>query len=330
MTGPEGRHVSPETLSGYVTSGFAASIPVAGEPEAVLTINPREETLRLEVSWDGEQPPTIEDYVHISTDVRFRRGRNWATVAVHGTRFFSEAYPLLRSVADLVQLEGATFAAAVERSLGSYHDLLSASGQMPVREEVGLYGELLVVSHLITTLGAAPALSAWRGGNETEEHDLGLAHDDVEVKTTTAEGRRHWIGTLGQLRPTPGRRLWLLSVQLTGAGASEAERLPDVVARVEAQLPIDLQTVLHARLASTRYRPRQPRDTFRLLRLRSKPACFLVQGDFPRIDGGILTAGGAAVGDIEEVSYLIRLDGRTPDANPPAPLHGLGTRDTPW
>lgn len=328
MNVPDWRHISPQTLNDYVAGGAAASIPITGEPEAVLTIDPSNETLRLEIDWDGEQPSAISDYVHISTDVRFRQGRNWATPVVHGTRFFAEAYPLLQSVVDLVQLEAVTFATAVERSLASYHDLLAAAGQMPVREEIGLYGELLVVSHLITTLGPADALRTWRGGDETEEHDLGLADDDVEIKTTTADSRRHWISTLDQLEPSIGRLLWLLSIQLTGAGASQAVRLPDVIARVEAQLPVSLQSSFQARIARTRYRPEQPYDSFRLLRFRSEPACFLVDAGFPRIDRATLVRGGAEVSAIDEVSYTIRLDGMTPAANPPSALRGFGQKDT--
>lgn len=327
MNEGESRHVSPQTLEDYVKARALAAIPIAGEPEAVLTVDPPNETLRLEISWDGEQPPAINDYVHISTDVRFRQGRNWATIAVHGTRFFAEAYPLLRSVADLVQMEGMTFAESVPRSLSNYHDLLAATERMPLREEVGLYGELLAVSHLIGTLGPEAAMGAWRGGDRTEEHDLGLPDDDVEIKTTTSDSRRHWIGSLDQLRPTLGRPLWVLSIQLTGAGASRAERLPDVVARVEAQLPDALAGTFRTRVAGTRYRPEQPRDSFRLLRLRSRPACFRVAGDFPRIDRDVLVHGGAAVSGIDEVDYLIRLDGRTPDAEPPPALLGLCTEE---
>ena len=329
MTGPDGRHLSPQTLDDYVAAGVAATIPITGSPEARLTVDPPNETLRLEVSWDGEQPPPISDYVHIATDVHFRQGQNWAVLAVHGIRFFAEAYPLLRSVADQVQVEGATFSRAVLDSLASYHDLLAANGQMPVRDEIGLFGELLAVSHLIRTLGSAEALQAWRGGDQAEEHDLGLADDDVEIKTTTADQRRHWISGLDQLQPTTGRPLWLLSIQLTGAGASQAERLPDVVARVEAQLPTSLQDVFRARLARTSYRVDQRPDSFRLLRLRSTPACFLVDSAFPRIDRTILTNGGAAMSSIDEVNYAIRLDGLTPAATPPAPLRGFGQKEQP-
>ncbi|MGH3927264.1 MAG: PD-(D/E)XK motif protein, partial [Pseudonocardiaceae bacterium] len=184
-----------------------------------------------------------------------------------------------------------------------------------------------VVSHLIDSIGPHDAMKAWRGGDEWEEHDLGLADDDVEVKTTTSDGRHHWISTLDQLQPTIGRKLWLLSIQLTGAGASKAARLPDVVACVEEQLPSELQVSFQSRIARTHYRSTQTYDSFRLLRLRSTPACFLVDGDFPRIDRDILARAGASVAGIDEVNYAIRLDGMTPATDPPAALLGFGEGD---
>ena len=328
MTEPAARHISPQSLDDYITAGVMAAVPIAGEPTAQLVVDAPTETLRLEISWDGEQPPTISDYVHISTDVRFRQGLNWATLAVHGTRFFPEAYPLLCSVADLVQLESTTFAVAVDRGLARYHDLFSASGNMPIREEIGLYGELLALSHLLTTLGPEVGLQTWRGGDSSEEHDFGLPGDDVEVKTTTTEGRHHWIGSISQLEPTLDRPLWLLSIQVTGAGASDGERLPDVVDRLVDQLPTTLHTLFETRLAGTSYRPNQRRDSFRLLRLRSAPACYRVDANLPRLTRSLLSASEIQLDRIDEVSYTIRLDGISPASACPEPLNGLAQRDT--
>ncbi len=326
MTAEKGRHITPGTLGEYVAAGVVASIPITGSPDALLTVDAANETLRLEISWDGVEPPAIDDYVHIATTVRFRNGRNWATLTVHGERFFADAYPLLCSVADLVQLESVPFGAAVKQSLASYHDLLTAAEHMPVREEIGLYGELLVLSHLLATMGPAAALSAWRGGDTSEEHDLGLVGDDVEVKTTTTEARRHWIGSLHQLQPTLGRPLWLLSIQLTGAGASAGRRLPELVDMVTSQLPAGLQSVLGARLAAMGYRNDQPRGSFRLLRLRSAPACFLVDDRFPALTRETLKRGGADLDRVEDVSYTIRLDNTTPSSLVPEPLRGFADK----
>lgn len=323
-TSPD-RHISPATFDDYVGKGAAATIPIPGTPEALLTIDPQGETIRLEVAWDGEAAPEIADYLHISSGVHFRNGANWSTIQVHGSQYFAESYPLLCSVANLVQEDGQLFAAAVTQSLASYHDLLAATAPMPERDEIGLFGELLVLMHLINTVGPVTALMAWRGGDEVEEHDVGLPEGDVEIKTTTSERRRHWISSLTQLVPSAGRPLWLLSIQLTGAGAGHAMRLPDLIDRIASDLPSPLDSDFRTRLDRTSYRPSQPRERFRLVKLRSEPLVFRVNDEFPRIDPSILQNGGAKLSNLGEVSYVISLDDVKPVGTMPDSLAGLGT-----
>jgi hypothetical protein len=320
MTSPTARHLSAATLEEYVATGTKAAVPLEGAPRAMLVVDAPQELLSLEVSWNGEEPPAPSQYVHISTGVIYRDEAAWSTLTVHGKRFFAEAYPLLRSVADLVQIEGADFSSAVRTSLAAYHELLVSTAGMPIREEIGLVGELLVLSHLIDEVGPSDALAAWRGGDQTEEHDFGLAADDLEVKTTTSEARRHWIGSLGQLRPTPDRALWLMSIQVTAAGAGDGFRLPDLVAAAENKLLPGAAATFRDRIGRTNYAPTQPHDTYRLLRLRTAPACFEVSDDFPRLDDELLDRGGADRSRIEEVSYSILLDGLHKAANPPSAI----------
>lgn len=221
-----------------------------------------------------------------------------------------------------------SFARAVVRGLARYHDLLCAAEHMPVREEIGLYGELLTLSHIVKTLSPEAALRAWRGGDFSEEHDFGVPDGDVEVKTTTADSRRHWVGSISQLEPTLGRALWLLSIQVTGAGASDGQRLPDVIDRIVDQLPTALHGPFETRLAGTSYRPNQPRDSFRVLRLRSAPACYRVDSGFPRLTRSVLAATEVRLDRIDEISYTIRLDGIAPAFDWPEPLHGFAEKGT--
>lgn len=323
------RHVGQRTIDEYVTAGVAAVIPIPGDPKVELVIDPPGETLCLEVAWDGNDPVPIQEYLHFATDVRTRNGRSWATLSVLGRRFFAEAYPLLRSVADRVQLQDCLMGEAVRRSLADYHELLAAAAPMPPHLETGLFGELLVLGHLVSTMGGAAAMAAWRGGDQTEEHDFGLPDGDVEVKSTIGEDRRHMIGSLSQLQATAGRPLWLLSVQVTGAGAGEGRRLPDLVDEIAASLPQALSEELRSRVETAGYRPNQRHSTYRLLRPRSIPALYAVDEAFPRIVLGTLVAGGAHIGRIGEVSYSIKLDGLPTAATRPAALTDL-TRSTRW
>lgn len=322
--------MSPETLDEYVSAGSLSAHLVPGTPQVRLLINPPEEILQLDISWDGEDPPQISDYVHIDTGRRLDKGQNWSFLRIRGTGFFREAYPLLCQVADLVQLESMIFSDAVRAALGSYHELLSTQDRLPLNEEIGLWGELLTLATLVDTIGADSALQAWRGGDDSDEHDFGLIDDDIEVKTTTSETRRHWIGSLTQLVPTGKRPLWLLSLQVTGAGAAKGMRLPDLIDLVAGKLPPKARKEYETRIAATKYSPSQPNETFRLLRLRNRPACYRVDDKFPRLTPETLTAAAVAENRIEEVSYMVRLDGLTPAAEPPQSIHSLTeTGNTP-
>lgn len=323
MTANPIRHMSAETLDEYVSAGSLSAHTIPGTPQARLVINPADEALQLDISWDGEDPPRISDYVHIDTGWRLDNGQNWSFLRIRGAGFFREAYPLLCQVADLVQLDTMIFSDAVRTALGSYHELLSTQDRMPLNEEIGLWGELLTLATLVDSIGADSALHAWRGGDDNDEHDFGLIDDDIEVKTTTSETRRHWIGSLTQLVPTGKRPLWLLSIQLTGAGASKGMRLPDLINLVADKLPQKAREKYETRIAATKYRPSQPNETFRLLRLRNLPNCYRVDDKFPRLTPATLTAAAVPENRIEEVSYTVRLDGLTPASDPPQAVQSL-------
>lgn len=323
MTAERSRHMSPETLDEYVSSGVLAAVTIPGSPPARLVIDPSNETLALEIAWDGEDPPDIRDYVHIDAVTRFDKVQNWSVLRIRGIGFFQEGHPLLCQVADLVQTGGIIFTDAVLTALSAYHELLSAQTRMPERAEIGLWGELFVLAMLIERLGGKQALQCWLGGDEHEERDFRFVNDDVEVKTTTAETRRHWISSITQLVPTLGRPLWLLSLQVTGAGGADGKRLPDLIELVSARLYGKARADFEARIADTDYRPAQPRNSFRLLGLRSRPACYRVDDNFPRLTPALLPGSPPAADRIEEVSYTVRLDGLSPAPDCPEMLRGL-------
>lgn len=310
-------------LQTYLASPGRATIPLPGAPVARLVIDPRQETLSVEVDWDGEALSSLSNFVHLSSEVVFKDGHNWATLTVHGKGFFFGALPMLRSIVGQVQLDGRSFRASALSALRTYQDLLAAQSVMPTEAEIGLFGELLVLRHLIGAAGSTVALRAWRGGDQTEEHDFGLPDGDVEIKTTTSEQRRHWIGSLTQLCPSLDRSLWLLSIQLTGAGAGKAERLPDVIGTIQEKLVGNERADFDARIERAGYRATQAVDTYRLLRLRSRAALFRVEGDFPRIDREVLEVGGADLARIGEASYQILLDGLSEATTRPTALVGF-------
>jgi hypothetical protein len=317
---PSERHLRPEGLREYLAAAVPTLVPVDGEPKCFLVIDPSLQRIAIRVPWSAGELPDLSTYRHFFAETVVRDGSRWGEFGATGGDVLLDAYPLICAVADRVQQEGKPFAIAVRGVLETYHELLRGIGRLSDQEEVGLFGELLVLDRLIDALGEAIAVGAWRGAI-SEEHDFGLPDDDVEVKTTMVETRRHWVGTATQLEPTVGRPLWLLSLQVTSAGTGGLS-LPELIASVRVKI-VDgtVQAVLEERLSRVRWRDAQAALYGRRFRLRTDPAVFRVDAAFPAITPPRLAAGGVPVQRIAGLTYLLDLSGLSPDTPPPALAH---------
>ncbi len=324
---PSDRHLRPEGLAEYLESGVPALVPIAGDPSVFLVIDPSLQRLAIRVPWSAGELPDLGSYRHFTAETTVRDGARWGEFAVTGDDVLLDAYPVLCAVADRVQQQGMPFAVAVPDVLGTYHELLRGLGRLTDQEEVGLFGELFLLDRLIGQVSEADAVKAWRGA-ASEEHDFGFVDDDVEVKTTTAESRRHWVGTVTQLSPTQERPLWVLSVQLTTAGLGGLT-LPELIAGIRHKL-VDgaVRHQFEARLADVRWSDEQSALYGRRFRLRSDPAAYGVGPSFPAITTSTLAAVGLPVERIASVSYLIDLSGLAPDTPPPI-LQSITTGGSP-
>jgi hypothetical protein len=314
---PSERHLRPEGLKEYLAAAVPALVPIDGRPKCFLFIDPSAPRVAVRVPWAGGELPDLSAYRHFSATVVARDGGRWGEFAVTDGDVVLDAYPVLCGVADRVQQEGKPFAAAVRDVLEAYHELLRGMGRLTDDEEIGLFGELLVLDSLVDVVGEVVAVGAWRGAL-SEEHDFGLPDDDVEVKTTMSERRRHWIGSATQLEPSVGRRLWLLSIQVTSAGAG-GSTLPELITGVRAKL-VDgtVRADFESRLAQARWRDDQAVLYGRRLGLRTSPASFRVGDGFPAITPARLAAAAIPVQRIAGLTYLLDLEGLEPDDPPPA------------
>lgn len=314
---PSERHLRPEGLREYLASAVPTLIPVEGEPKCFLVVDPALQRVAIRVPWSVGELPDLTSYRHFFAETTVRDGARWGEFGATGNDVLLDAYPVICAVADRVQQEGKPFAIAVREVLETYHELLRGIGRLSDQEEVGLFGELWVLDRLIDGLGEAVAVGAWRGA-VAEEHDFGLPDDDVEVKTTMSETRRHWVGTATQLEPTVGRPLWLMSLQVTTAGVGGLS-LPELIASLRLRI-VDgaVRAVLEDRLGLVRWRDDQAALYGRRFRLRTDPAVFRIDDDFPAVTPSKLAAAGIAVQRVAAVSYLIDLSGLQPDNPPPA------------
>jgi len=314
---PSERHLRPEGLKEYLAAAVPTMVPVDGDPQCFLVIDPSLQRVAMRVPWSADELPDLSAYRHFFAETVARDGRRWGEFGAVGEDVLLDAYPVICAVADRVQQEGKPFSAAIRGVLESYHELLRGIGRLSDQEEIGLFGELLVLDRLVDGLGEDVAVDAWRGAI-SEEHDFGLPDDDVEVKTTMGEHRRHWVGTATQLEPTVGRPLWLLSLQVTSAGAGGLS-LPELIAGVRMKL-VDgsVRATFEDRLGRVRWHDEQAALYSRRFRLRSDPAVYHVDSDFPAITPAKLTAASVPVQRIAGLTYLLDLTGLPPDSPPPA------------
>lgn len=313
---PSERHLRPEGLVEYLAADVPTVVPIEGQPAVMLAIDPVGGTLALRVQTPAGDLPELSSYEYFESGQAIYDGLPWNEVRVVGASVLLDAYPLLCAIADRVQIDDQRFRPAVLEVLGAFKELLRGLGRLSDHEEVGLFGELLVLRRLAKSLGFESAVDAWRGADR-EEHDFGLGALDLEVKSTVAEDRRHRVTTLSQLEPTEGRDLWLASIQLTTAGIGGAN-LPQVVDAIRDKIvEAQARDRFEALLDASRYSDAHASVYTRRFRLRSAPATFLVDGAFPAITRPLLAGAGLALERVDNVSYVIDLGGLATAPAPP-------------
>lgn len=312
------RHAPVQVVEDYQAQGVSGVLAVSGTPAARIEIAPQHRRLSLLVQVHGEaRGPDLLDRANLAYELRHDAGDMWHRLDVTFDDNLGEVYPVLCAVADRVQLAGETFTDAVEAVLAGLGDILAGRGGLPHDKQVGLFGELAVLLSLAAHAEPAAAIAAWRGPDR-EEHDFGLPGSDVEVKTTMSEHRRHWIGTATQLVPTPGRDLYLLSVQITAAGNGPGATLTDLVEAARA-LPGTPAGIVDAGLANAGWRSRHA-DLYRSLwALRTVPEFHPVDDGFPALTPDRIHAAVPHSQRIVDLNYRVDLDGLAP-APPPFPV----------
>ena len=304
------RHLNRRSLQQYVEAGVPAVIKLHVERAAYLIVEPELFRLSLRVARDADSLPDLARYDVLSATEIHWDGRNWYQLSIRGP-LVQEAYPLLVDVSDRIHLEGQSFGRAVTLALRSFRDLLAGASRMSQQQEIGLYGELIVLQHLMSSLPERTAISAWRGW-DAAEHDFDLGDADLEVKTTISERRQHRISSSTQLMPTTGRPLWLASLQITSASehSSDAVGLTKLVYRIADRIKDkDLRSDYFDRLVSARWTESTSGVYTNNFRLRSAPARLLVDETFPSITPSKLAALGLGA-EVLEIDYTVDLSSR--------------------
>lgn len=306
MNSDNDRHVGQEVIEKYFGEGLDGVLTIAGDPPARLVIAGSKSDLSIRVP-ATDAVPDVSGFSNIRLDFIDDEGMSWHQVTVRVDENLAEVYTTLCGVLDRVQLSKTPLSVAVDEALDSLAEILARRRGLSDDQQLGLVGELLAFLTLAETQGVEFALKAWMGPLG-EEHDFALPSGDLEVKVTLSERRQHWISSITQLVPIPGRDLYLLSTQLTAAGAGTGWSLPGLVDQArrlnEAQAPkVDM------RLEGMGYRAMDADLYMSRWTLRSTPQFFLVDREFPVISQEALTKSVPTSNRIVEVRYRIDLTG---------------------
>lgn len=206
--------------------------------------------------------------------------------------------------ADIVQrLSGAreeSVAAHIEAGLRHWKSVFAARRELLSDEQIlGLFGELVILEDLLRGGFGTQAVEVWTGP-EGEDHDFSVPGAlEIECKTTAPHSERLRISNEHQLEsgdvPLVLAYIRASIIRNETSGTS----LPELVSRIEAQLPADGSVELfHQKLLEAGFD--RLNERYRLIRIEhTETKFYAVGGDMPRIVPGDLRPG------VSKVAYQI-------------------------
>ncbi|WNE97914.1 PD-(D/E)XK motif protein [Streptomyces luomodiensis] len=310
----------------FLHAGQGTTIPLAGSAlprvDYVVT-DDRDIALHLELTSRQRLPRSPHPLILVE-EIAYE-GMRMARLRTTRRELLREFHDLLCAVADRVVDRGRTPDQAFRETVHAWRALLDRPRVTSLEKRIGLMGELVMLAAIAASHGWQTAAKSWRG-SYGEEHDFGLPSYDIEVKTTSAEERRHTIHGLSQLTPSADRPLWLVSLQLTRGGA-HGRTFTQCVSSVRDQLAehttggaVDMLEQRLAAISQPDGANAPPVDDERWS-LRSTPLVLMVDEHLPRLDQSLLRllpAGSAA--RISRVDYNIDVTGLPASPGPPAAL----------
>ena len=271
-------------------SGILAGMDAAGELYLLIPVP------------DAEVRRTISDLNGLRVRCRMTDAGPYLSVTAEPQheRVFT---PVCREILQAVFSEGREPWAAVDsivrRWLAAWRAIRPAMSR-PV--QIGLVGELIILSRVIIPALGPAAILAWSGA-ESERHDFiaGLLH--IEVKTTTRNRHEHEISRLDQLWISEKAALVLASVRLevTISGDITVATMVDEVLRLVRDEP-GLADAFLLKLFKLDWSDEMRRSGELLTFNLSEAAFYEVDDQFPRLTEGFTPPAGVIA-----VKYTISL-----------------------
>lgn len=201
----------------YLSSEHPSRVVISQEPIATLSIDPRSRLVSVELPRLTPRKP-LPDRLPLAIRAQH--------ASLGGQEIFQillldwkKARPFLSLVflfRDLL-ITGSEPENALALALMENRGLLENGNELTEEEEKGLFGELWYLNRLVAHFGSS-AIDAWTGAI-SDSHDFRLSSVELELKTSQSTSAAHWIHGLTQLVPSPGKRLFLISLLIADSGS---------------------------------------------------------------------------------------------------------------
>jgi len=305
MKRPHVSCLSQENMEAYADGGGHYVWPLVTAHKLQLEIDIPNGQLVLTGPWD-ESDVEVAPMANCSFAVgqTAEAQPKYFRLAVQNVTEWFVFYQFMEMIARYL-VDGVTLAQAFSDAVKQWSALLASRSKMSTEREVGLFGELLFLESLIEAQPLDFDLQVWTGP-ESEEHDFKFEAFDVEVKTTTAESRSHKIGTLTQLAATPGKGLFLLSIQVTRSG-NNARTLSELIDRIRTMLPHTMHEKFEDFLLKSAYQEAGRDLLSTSWGLRTSPHFYIVDASFPKLTEDNIHVSNQQRPLISDISYRINV-----------------------
>lgn len=303
--------ISWDNLQDYFSKRLAALLPVKSGRRVSIFVGPEAASLGLRIPVGATDTFEASPYREINIELKSVDGNRVVELSTFAQDLFRKFYLFSVDIIELLERTNISVPQAIGVSLESWGQLLSRKNLMSEAAWLGLYGELCFLESLIAARGLA-ALTAWTGPRG-ERHDFRIGNDEFEVKSTKRDRRIHIVNGLGQLEPTSGKRLYLLSLHFELAGTGSGYSLPEKISVLRGLINNDGEklTELEEGIKRTGYRDLDSVFYGDRLQMRNPPYLVHVDADCPRITSSELIheLGPNVLQRICEITYEINVEG---------------------
>jgi hypothetical protein len=264
----------------------------------------------LEILPGAAIPPELSRLAFVSTRTFDQDGRVILEVSTANPSLQRHFYHFAVAVTERMLVEKKAATDAISLELHCFANLLEEKSSLGPEQRLGLLGELIFLEKLILKIGGG-ALDSWLGPLG-EPHDFRFQDREFEVKTTLSPHRVHTINGPEQLVPSAACSLYIVSVLLGPAGASDGFSLADKVMGLSSQLSVFPGRVdrFSAVLKACGFRSEDSAEYSRRFAMRRQIGLVPVDSNFPAITRLTIQAAlGKLAPRVESLQYDVSVEG---------------------